>query len=105
GTIHWVSGAHAVDAEALLYDRLFTIADTNAIPEDKDYKEFLNPESLKIVTAKLEPSLGTVEPGFKCQFERIGYFCADEKDHVPGSKPVFNRTVTLKDSWSKIAAK
>ena len=105
GTIHWVSAAHAVDAEARLYDRLFTIADTNAIPEDKDYKEFLNPESLKIVTAKLEPSLGTVEPGFKCQFERIGYFCADEKDHVPGSKPVFNRTVTLKDSWSKIAAK
>ncbi len=105
GTIHWVSAAHAVDAEARLYDRLFTIADTNAIPEDKDYKEFLNPQSLKIVTAKLEPSLGTVEPGFKCQFERIGYFCADEKDHVPGSKPVFNRTVTLKDSWAKIAAK
>ena len=105
GTIHWVSAPHAVEAEARIYDRLFTIADTNAIPEDQDYKDYLNPESLKVVTCFVEPSLKDVEPGFRCQFERVGYFCADPKDHQPGTKPVFNRTVPLKDSWAKIAAK
>ena len=75
------------------------------IPEDEDYKNYLNPESLVVKTAYLEPSLATAEPGFHCQFERVGYFCADAKDHVPGEKAVYNRTVALKDSWAKIAAK
>ena len=105
GTIHWVSAAHSVEAEARLYDRLFTIADTDAIPAGEDYKNYLNPESLRTVVCRVEPSLADVEPGFRCQFERVGYFCADSRDHVPGSKPVFNRTVQLKDSWAKIAAK
>ena len=105
GTIHWVSATEAVAAEVRLYDHLFTIADTAAIPEDEDYKNYLNPESLVVKTAYLEPSLATAEPGFRCQFERVGYFCADAKDHVPGGKAVYNRTVALKDSWAKIAAK
>ena len=105
GTIHWVSATEAVAAEVRLYDHLFTIADTAAIPEDEDYKNYLNPESLVVKTAYLEPSLATAEPGFRCQFERVGYFCADAKDHVPGEKAVYNRTVALKDSWAKIAAK
>ncbi len=105
GTIHWVSATEAVAAEVRLYDHLFTIADTAAIPEDEDYKNYLNPESLVLKTAYLEPSLATAEPGFRCQFERVGYFCADAKDHVPGEKAVYNRTVALKDSWAKIAAK
>lgn len=105
GTIHWVSATEAVPAEVRLYDHLFTIADTAAIPEDEDYKNYLNPESLIVKTAYLEPALATVEPGFRCQFERVGYFCADSKDHIPGEKIVFNRTVALKDSWAKIAAK
>lgn len=105
GTIHWVSATEAVAAEVRLYDHLFTIADTAAIPEDEDYKNYLNPESLVVKTAYLEPSLATAEPGFHCQFERVGYFCADAKDHVPGEKAVYNRTVALKDSWAKIAAK
>lgn len=105
GTIHWVSATEAVAAEVRLYDHLFTIADTAAIPEDEDYKNYLNPESLVVKTAYLEPSLATAEPGFRCQFERVGYFCADAKDHVPGEKAVYNRTVALKDSWAKITAK
>lgn len=105
GTIHWVSATEAVAAEVRLYDHLFTIADTAAIPEDEDYKNYLNPESLVVKTAYLEPSLATAEPGFRCQFERVGYFCADAKDHIPGEKAVYNRTVALKDSWAKIAAK
>ncbi len=103
GTIHWVSAAHALEAEARLYDRLFTIEDTNAIPEGQDYKDFLNPDALKITKCLVEPSLADVKPGERFQFERIGYFCADSQDHQPGTKPVFNRTVPLKDSWSKIA--
>ncbi len=105
GTIHWVSAAHSVEAEVRLYDHLFTIADTNAIPADEDYKKYLNPESLKVQTCRIEPGLADVEPGYSCQFERVGYFCADCRDHKPGTAPVFNRTVALKDSWSKIASK
>ena len=104
GTIHWVSAEKAVAAEARLYDRLFLVEDVGAIPEGEDYRNYLNPESLKTVTCYTEPALAAVEPGTKVQFERTGYFCADSKEHSAG-KPVFNRTVQLKDSWQKIAAK
>ena len=99
GTLHWVSVKHALDAEVRLYDRLFSDEDP-AGHKDRDFKEFLNPESLKILTGcKLEPSLKNVQPGDKFQFQRIGYFCVDRE-----SKPehlVFNRTVALRDSWKK----
>ena len=100
--IHWVDAATAVDAEVRLYDRLFTVED----PDDAEggFVSVLNPDSLKTVTAKVEPTLADVAPGFSCQFERVGYFVADSKDHRPGEKPVFNRTVALKDSWAKKGA-
>jgi glutaminyl-tRNA synthetase len=102
GTIHWVSAPHAVDAEVRLYDRLFSKEDPNDIPEGKSFLDFINPDSLKVLTAcKLEPMLAKAEPGSRYQFERVGYFCADAKDSKPGV-PVFNRTVTLKDTWAKI---
>lgn len=104
GTIHWVSEAHAGDVEVRLYDRLFTLEDLNALPDGEDWRTHLNPESLKITRAKVEPSLLTLKPGTGVQFERIGYFCTDSKDSATG-KPVFNRTVTLKDSWAKTVAK
>ena len=78
--------------------------DVGAIPEGEDYRNYLNPESLKTVTCYTEPALAAVAPGTKVQFERTGYFCADAKEHS-AEKPVFNRTVQLKDSWQKIAAK
>ncbi len=99
GTLHWVSVKHALDAEVRLYDRLFSDEDP-AGHKDRDFKEFLNPESLKILTeCKLEPSLKNVQAGDKFQFQRIGYFCVDKE-----SRPehlVFNRTVALRDSWKK----
>jgi len=99
GTIHWVSAAHAVDAEVRLYDRLFNVADPG---RDDDFRAHLNPESVARVTdAKLEPALVHAAPEARFQFERIGYFCADRHDHQPG-RPVFNRTVTLKDTWAKV---
>ena len=102
GTIHWVSAPHAVDAEVRLYDRLFSKEDPNDIPEGKSFLDFINPDSLKVLTAcKLEPMLAKAEPGSRYQFERVGYFCVDIKDAKPGT-PVFNRTVTLKDTWAKI---
>ncbi len=104
GTIHWVSAAHSIGAELRLYDQLFTLADFNAMEEGKDFLDYLNPESLKVTTtARLEPSLAKVSPGERFQFMRLGYFCADD-DSAP-DKPVFNRIVTLKDSWSKQAGK
>ena len=104
GTIHWVSEAHAGDVEVRLYDRLFLKEDLNDLAEGEDWRAHLNPGSLKVARAKVEPSLLATTPGTRVQFERVGYFCADTKDSVPG-KPVFNRTVTLKDSWAKAAAK
>jgi glutaminyl-tRNA synthetase len=98
GTIHWVSAKHAVDAEVRLYDRLFTEPEPDN-HEDKDFRDFLNPESFQVIQAKLEPSLRDVEPGTPVQFERIGYFTPDA-DSTP-EKPVYNRTVTLRDSWKK----
>ncbi len=103
GTIHWVSASHAVPAEVRLFDRLFTEAHMDDIPEGKDYKDYLNPESLKLSKAYLEPSLKNLKTGTNVQFERLGYFIAD-KDSTP-EQLVFNRTVTLKDSWAKIAVK
>ncbi len=103
-TIHWVSAAHAIDAEVRLYDKLFTKADPNQLEEGEDFTANLNPNSLEVVTrAKLEPSLATAAAGARYQFERLGYFCADP-DSAPG-KPVFNRTVALKNTWAKIEKK
>ncbi len=99
GTLHWVSAAHAVSAEVRLYDRLFNDEDP-AGHKDKDFKEFINPDSLHILNdCKLEPSLATVQPGDKFQFQRLGYFCVD-KDSTE-KHLVFNRTVPLRDSWKK----
>jgi len=97
-TLHWVSAAHAVDTEVRLYDRLFNVEDPGRV---EDYKSVLNPNSLEVISAaKLEPSAATAPAETRFQFERLGYFCVD-KDSAPG-KPVFNRTVTLKDTWAKI---
>jgi glutaminyl-tRNA synthetase len=100
-TIHWVSAAHAVDAEVRLYETLFSKEDPSQVDPGKDFNSNLNPNSLEIVGhAKLEPSLASAAAGSRYQFERLGYFCADP-DSQPG-KPVFNRTVALKDTWAKI---
>jgi glutaminyl-tRNA synthetase len=99
GTIHWVSAAHAGRAEVRLFDRLFTEARMDSIPEDKDYTDFLNPGSLRTVTAFIEPALKALPHLTHVQFERLGYFTVDA-DATP-EKPVFNRTVTLKDTWAK----
>ena len=100
GTIHWVSAAHAVDAEVRLYDRLFTVPEPDAAG---DFKQFINPHSLEVVTAKLEPSLRDARPDVRYQFERLAYFTLD-LDSAPG-RLVFNRTITLKDAWAKEAGK
>lgn len=100
GTIHWVSVPHAVKAEVRLYDRLFTVEDPSG-DEEKDFREFLNPHSLDIVTSCLiEPELAKAKAGDKYQFTRLGYFCVDPLSS--DEKHVFNRTVPLKDSWSKV---
>jgi len=98
GTIHWVSAAHAVTAEVRLYDRLFSDANPGAAD---DLNAILNPDSLQVVDARLEVSLGDAEVGNVWQFERLGYFCPDSLDHSSG-RPVINRIVTLRDSWAKI---
>ena len=105
GTIHWVSAAKAFETEVRLYDRLFTVEDPNREEDGKTFIDHLNPDSLEVIReAKLEPGLADTEPGTLYQFERLGYFCADAKDSQPG-KPVFNRTVTLRDAWAKQQAK
>lgn len=98
GTLHWVSIPHAVKAEVRLYDRLFTVESPDA-DKDKDFLEFVNPNSLETITGYVEPSLKNATTLQHFQFQRIGYFCADQSTSV--EKPVFNRTVTLRDSWSK----
>ncbi len=104
GTLHWVSTAHAVKAEVRLYDHLFTKENPMDTSDGSDFKDHINADSLKVLEdCYVEPALGDVEPGFRCQFERIGYFCADydyTKEH-----PVFNRTATLRDTWKKIEKK
>jgi len=103
-TIHWVSAAHAIDAEVRLYDNLFTKENPDEAEEGKDFIANLNPNSLEVVSnAKLEPSMANVTAGKRYQFERLGYFCVDP-DSTPG-KPVFNRTVALKDTWAKVEKK
>lgn len=101
--IHWVDVASGVDAEVRLYDRLFTVEDPDGA--EGGFTSVLNPDSLKTITAKIEPAAASADAGFTCQFERVGYFVADSKDHQPGIKPVFNRTVALKDSWGKQAGR
>ena len=101
GTIHWVSAEHALPAEIRLYDRLFVNENPDVAEEGKDFKSNLNPDSLDIKKGFVEPSLANAEPEAKYQFERRGYFCVDTKDSKEG-KLVFNRTVPLRDSWSKM---
>lgn len=98
--IHWVSAGHAEEAEVRIYDRLFN--DENPDAAEGGFLSVINPDSLSIVEgAKLEPGLGQEEAGFVCQFERLGYFCPDSRYHEPGKKIVYNRTISLKDSWAK----
>ncbi|MCH9048938.1 MAG: glutamine--tRNA ligase/YqeY domain fusion protein [Proteobacteria bacterium] len=101
GTIHWVSAEHALDAEVRVYDRLFNDPEPDSNQHDRDWKEFLNPKSIEILdNAKLEPSLSKAKAGDQFQFERLGYFNVDSKNSR-ADKPVFNRTIPLRDSWSK----
>jgi glutaminyl-tRNA synthetase len=104
GTIHWVSAQHAVAAEVRLYDRLFTVSDPDDTSDGKTYNDHLNPASLRKVQAYLESSLAHVPPETAVQFERLGYFVTDLRDHAAGN-PVFNRTATLRDSYAKVAGK
>jgi glutaminyl-tRNA synthetase len=100
-TIHWVSAAHAIDAEARLYDNLFTCENPGEVPEGQDFTANLNPNSLEVVRGcKLEPSLRDAAPGARYQFERLGYFCVDLDSQPEGL--VFNRTAALRDTWAKI---
>ncbi|MDX1605863.1 MAG: hypothetical protein R3202_06695, partial [Candidatus Competibacterales bacterium] len=99
GVIHWVSRPHALRAEVRLYDRLFAVPDPNA----REFREQINPESIeRIEDALLEPGLAEAGPEARYQFERLGYFCADRIDSKPGA-PVFNRTVTLRDTWARLS--
>ena len=100
GTIHWVSAAHARTAEARLYDHLFLTEDPSDVPNGGDFTANLNPQSLEVVSCYVEPSLGRTRPGDRFQFERLAYFCVDP-DSTP-DRPIFNRTVALRDSWAKI---
>jgi len=101
-TLHWVSAGHAATGEVRLYDTLFTKRDPSELEEGEDWKVNLNPKSLEVVKeARFEPSLLGAAPGGRFQFERLGYFCADSWDSGPG-RPVFNRTVTLRDTWARI---
>ena len=103
GTIHWVSSAHAAPLEVRLYDNLFTdpAPATAAWESDRDFTDLISPDSLEVITALAEPALAGANPGDRYQFERLGYFCADIVDSQPGA-PVFNRAVTLRDSWARI---
>jgi len=102
GTLHWVSAKHAIDARVRLYDHLFTKENPNEVEEGKEFTAYLNPNSLEVLNdCKLEPSLADAAPASHCQFERLGYFCVDAKDSTPDAL-VFNRTVTLRDTWAKI---
>jgi glutaminyl-tRNA synthetase len=102
GTLHWVSAAHAREAEVHLYDRLFSVEAPAA--GDGDFKQHLNPASLEVLRGcRVEPGLATAAPGSRFQFERLGYFCVDPDSD--GGTPVFNRTIGLRDSWAKIEGK
>ena len=104
GTIHWVSADQAVDAEVRLYDHLFNKPDPDDVPDGQDYLANLNPNSLVVLQGcKLEPSIAGAAVGSRYQFERLGYFCVD-RDSKPG-RLVFNRSVTLRDTWAKMQKK
>ncbi len=101
-TLHWVSAPHSIEAEVRLYDSLFVKEDPDDTEEGKDFTDYLNPKSLEaLMSCHIEPSLKHAKPGDRYQFERMGYFCADSADSSPG-RPVFNRTVTLKDEWARL---
>lgn len=100
GTIHWVSASEGVPAEVRLYERLFAVPDPENVADDEDFTVNLNPHSLETVQAYIEPSLRDAQPGETFQFVRLGYFTVDRVDSSP-EHLVFNRTVTLKDTWSK----
>ena len=99
GTIHWVSAAHAVAAEIRLYDRLFSVPDPDDESEGKSYRDHLNPDSRRSVRGYVEPAAATAAPEQSFQFERLGYFVADRADHR-SEAPVFNRSVSLRDTWA-----
>jgi glutaminyl-tRNA synthetase len=99
GTIHWVSAVHGVPAEIRLYDRLFSVPNPDDESEGRTYRDYLNPESRRTVTGYVEPAAASAAPEQSFQFERTGYFVADRRDHTE-AKPVFNRSVTLRDTWS-----
>ena len=99
GTIHWVSAVHGVPAEIRLYDRLFSVPNPDDESEGKTYRDYLNPESRRTVTGYVEPAAASAAPEQSFQFERTGYFVADRRDHTAAT-PVFNRSVTLRDTWS-----
>ena len=104
-TIHWVSAAHALPAEIRLYDHLFTRQQPEKVAEGENWLAGINPQSLTVLQdSRVEPSLAQATPGQRFQFERQGYFCADSKDFRPDGL-VFNRTVTLRDTWGKIQKK
>nr|WP_296751247.1 glutamine--tRNA ligase/YqeY domain fusion protein [Thioalkalivibrio sp.] len=103
GVIHWVSASHGVPAEVRLYDRLFTVPNPGAV-RDHDWRDDLNPESLIILQAVVEPMLSGASAGASFQFEREGYFCVDSRDSAP-ERLVFNRTITLRDTWAKLSAR
>jgi glutaminyl-tRNA synthetase len=101
GTIHWVCAGRATDAEIRLYDRLFSVNDPLNVPEGKAFTDLLNPHSMEVLQGcKLEPGIADAGASGPLQFERLGYFCLDSEDSAPGA-PVFNRTVTLRDTWAR----
>jgi glutaminyl-tRNA synthetase len=102
GTIHWVSAAHAVQAEIRLYDRLFNVPAPDNDDDGKTYRDHLNPDSRRVVAGYVEPSAAVVDAETHLQFERIGFFVSDRRDHG-AQRPVFNRSVTLRDTWAKQA--
>ncbi|MFQ6046949.1 MAG: glutamine--tRNA ligase/YqeY domain fusion protein, partial [Gemmatimonadales bacterium] len=105
GTIHWVSAAHSLPVEVRLYDRLFTVPNPDATDDGRDFTDCLNPKSLEVLSgARIEPSVANDPPGTRYQFERQGYFVSDVEDSRPGAL-VFNRTVTLRDTWAKVSAR
>jgi glutaminyl-tRNA synthetase len=104
GTIHWVDARSAVEVDARLYDRLFSVEKPDDVPEGGDFKDNLNPDSLRVLKARVEPAAAGTGPGARLQFERRGYFYVDPADSMPGA-PVFNRIVPLRDSWGRRAAR
>jgi glutaminyl-tRNA synthetase len=105
GTIHWVSAEHSIPAELRLYDHLFGVPNPDEVPEGGTFLDNLNPNSLEVLSnCRVEPSLADAKPGERFQFERMGYFCVDSVDSKPDAM-VFNRTVSLRDSWAKIKKK